>query len=121
MKRAMVKFKGWREKDAMACGIPGVLDQNTMMESPLLWEILGKSQGSHYGAERGGGMYHGNCCRQETTCLHAISGTKTGWSSLTHNQVLHQALARSFSESKVQFIVEDIGPFERGLADQTAD
>ena len=99
----------------------GVLDQNTMMESPLLRETLGKSLGSHYGTEREGGMYHGNCCRQETTCLHAISGAKTGWSSLTHNWVLHLALARSFSESKVQFIVKDIGPFERELADQTAD
>ena len=50
--------------------------------------------------------------RQETTPrLHAISCTKTGWSSLSHNRVLHQALARSLRESKVQFVVEDAWPF----------
>ena len=43
--------------------------------------------------------------------LHAISCTRTGWSSLTHNRVLHQALARSLRESKVQFVVEDTWPF----------
>ena len=32
---------------------------------------------------------------------------KTRWSSLTHNRVLHETLARSFRERKVQFIVED--------------
>ena len=58
-----------------------------------------------------GEMCHGNGCRQETTRLHAISCTKTGWSSLTHNRVLHQALARSLRESKVQFVVEDTWPF----------
>ena len=61
-------------------------------------------------------MCHGNGCRQETTHLHAISCTKTGWSSLTHNRVLHQALARSLCESKVQFVVEDTWPLrERAI------
>ena len=58
-------------------------------------------------------MCHGNGCRQETTRLHAISCTKTGWSSLTHNRVLHQALARSLCEGKVQFVVEDTRPFRQ--------
>ena len=58
-------------------------------------------------------MCHGNGCRQETTRLHAISCTKTGWSSLTHNRVLHQALARSLCEDKVQFVVEDTRPFRQ--------
>ena len=58
-------------------------------------------------------MCHGNGCRQETTRLHAISCSKTGWSSLTHNRVLHQALARSLRESKVQCVVEDTWPFRQ--------
>ena len=53
----------------------------------------------------------GNGCRQVTTRLHAISCTRTGRSSLTHNRVLHQALTRSLRESKVQFVVEGIWPF----------
>ena len=56
-------------------------------------------------------MCDGNGCRQETTRLHAISCTKTGWSSLTHNRVFHQTLARSLRESKAQFVVEDTWPF----------
>ena len=63
-------------------------------------------------------MCHGNCCRQETTRLHAISCTKTGWSSLIHNRVLHQALARPLRESKVQFVVEDTRPFRERASRQ---
>ena len=63
-------------------------------------------------------MCRGNGCRQETTRLHAISCPKTGWSSLTHNRVLHQALARSLRESKVQFVVEDTWPFRERASGQ---
>ena len=81
------------------------------MEGPLWRETLGRSLGSHDAAELVGGMCHDNGCREETTRAHAIACTKTGWSSLTHNRVLHQALARSLRESKVQFVVEDTWPF----------
>ena len=63
-------------------------------------------------------MCHGNGCRQETTRLHAISCTKTGWSSFTHNRVLHQALARSLRESEVQFVVEDTWLFRERASGQ---
>ena len=82
--------------------------QEDTMEDPLWRETLGRSLGSHDATELVGGMCHGNGCRQE---LHAISCSKTGWGSLTHNRVLHQALARSLRESKVQFVVEDTRPF----------
>ena len=65
-----------------------------------------------------GGMCHDNGCRQETARLHAIFCTKTGWSSLTHNRVLHQALTRSLSENKVQFVVEDTWPFQQRASEQ---
>ena len=77
------------------------------MEGPLWRETLGGTLGSHDARELVDGMCDGNGCRQETTRLHAISCAKTEWSSLTHNRVLHQALARSLRESKVQFVVED--------------
>ena len=106
-KRAMVRFRRAREKGAKAfVECLGILQENTM-EGPLWRETLGGSLGSHDAAELVGGMCHGNGCRQETICLHAMSCTKTGWSSLTHNRVLHQALARSLRGSKVQFVVED--------------
>ena len=79
---------------------------------------LGRSLGSHDATELVGGMCHGNGCRQETTRLHAISCSKTGWSSLTHNRVLHQALARTLRESKVQFVVEDTWPFRTRASEQ---
>ena len=86
---------------------------------PPLWrETLGRSLGSHDATELVGGMCHGNGCRQETTRLHAISCSKTGWSSLTHNRVLHQALARSLRESKVQFVVEDTWPFRQRASEE---
>ena len=110
-KRAMVRLRGAREKGAMAFVECLGFSQEDTMEGPLWRETLGRSLGSHDAAELVGGMCHGNGCRQETTRLHAISCTRTGWSSLTHNRVLHQALARSLRESKVQFVVEDTWPF----------
>ena len=95
----------------------GFSQEDTM--GGLLWrETLGRSLGSHDATEPVGGMCHGNGCRQETTRLHVISCSKTGWSSLTHNQVLHQALARSLRESKVQFVVEDTWPFRQRASEQ---
>ena len=71
------------------------VSQKDKMEGPLWRETLGRSLGSHDAAELVNGVCHGSGCRQEITRLHAISYTKTGWSSLIHNRVLHQALARS--------------------------
>ena len=92
--------------------------QEDTMKGPLSREILGRSLGSHYAAELVDGMCYGNGCRQETTRLYAISCTKTGWSTLTHNRVLHQELARSLCESKVQFVVEDTWPFRERASGQ---
>ena len=92
--------------------------QEDTMEGPLWRETLGRSLGSHDAMELVGDMCHGNGCRQEATRLHAISCTKTGWSSLTHNRALHQALARSLRESKVQFVVEDTWPFRQRASEQ---
>ena len=107
MKRAMVRFRGAREKSAMAFVECLRFSQEDTMEGLLWRETFGRSLGSRDATKLVGGMCHCNGCRQETTRLHAISCTKTGWSSLTHNRVLHQALARSLRESKVQFVVED--------------
>ena len=88
------------------------------MEGPLWRETLGRSLGSHDATELVGRMFHGNGCRQETTRLHAISCTKTERSSLTHNRMLHQALARSLRESKVQFVVEDTWLFRQRASER---
>ena len=91
MKRAMVRLRGAREKGVMAfVEFLGVTQEDTM-EGPLWREALGRSLGSHNATKLVGGMCHGNGCGQNAN-LHAISCTKTGWSSLTHNRVLHQAL-----------------------------
>ena len=117
-KRAMVRFRGAREKGAMVFVECLGFSQEDAMEGPLWRETLGRSLGSHDATELVGGMCYGNGCRQETTPLHAISCSKTGWSSLTHNRVLHQALARSLRESKVQFVVEDTWPFRQRASEQ---
>ena len=118
-KRAMVRFMRAREKGTMAFVECLEVSQEDTMEPPLWRETLGRSLlGSHDAAELVGGTYHGNGYRQETIRLHAISCTKTGWSSLTHNRVLHQALVRSLRESKVQFVVEDTRPFRERASGQ---
>ena len=117
-KRAMVKFRVAPEKGAMAFVECLGFSQEDTMEGPLWRETLGRSLRSHDATELVGGTCRGNGCRQETTRLHAISCSKTGWSSLTHNRVLHQALARSLRESKVQFVVEDTWPFRQRASEQ---
>ena len=118
MKRARVRLRGAREKSDMAfCGMPGGLAEDTM-EGPLGREILGRNLRSPRVAELVSGMCHGNGCRHETIRLHAISCTKTGWSSLTRNWVLHQALTLSLRESKVQFVAEYTWPFRERASGQ---
>ena len=95
----------------------GVSQEDTM-EGRLWRETLGRSLGSNDTTELVGGIFHGNVCRQETTRFHAVSCTKTRWSSLTHNRVLHQALARSLRKSKVQFVVKYTCPFRERTSGQ---
>ena len=95
--------------------------QEDTMEGPLCSETLGRSLGSHDATELVGGMCHGNGCRQETTHLHAISCTKTGWSSLAHNRVLHQALAHPFVGVKYSLWLKIYGSSHRELANKMAD
>ena len=118
MKRHMVRFRGSREKGAMTFVECLGVSQKDTMEGPLWRETLDRSLGSHDAAELIDGMCRGNGCRQETTHLHAISCTKTGWNSLTHNRVLHQALARSLCERKVQFVVEHTWTFRERASGQ---
>ena len=118
MKGDMVRLRGAREKGAIAFVECLGVSQEDTMEGPLWRETLGRSLGSHGAAELVGGMCHSTGCRQETARPHAISCTKTGWSSLTRNRVLHQALARSLRESKVQFVVEDTWPFRERASGQ---
>ena len=113
----MVRFRGAREKGVMAfVEFLGVTQEDTM-EGPLWRETLGRSLGSHNATKLVGGMCHGNGCGQNAN-LHAISCTKTGWSSLTHNWVLHQALGWSLRECKVHFEVEDTWPFWQRASEQ---
>ena len=110
IKKAMVRFRGMREKGSMAFVECLEFLQEDKMEGPLWMETLGRSLESHDAATLVDSMCHSNGCRQEPTHIYTISCTKMRWSSLTHNRVLHQALAQSLRESKVQFVVEDIWP-----------
>ena len=78
MKRAVERFRGAREKGAMAFVECLEFSQEDTIGGSLWRETLGRSLGSHDATEPVGGMCHGNGCRQETTRLHAISCTKTG-------------------------------------------
>ena len=93
MKREMTRFRGAREKCAMTFVECLGVSQEDAMEDSLWREISGRSLGSHDSAEQVGGMYHGNGGWLEATHLHDIPCAKTGWSSLLHNRVLHQASA----------------------------
>ena len=84
-RRAMVRFRGAREKGTMTFVECQGISQEEIMEGCLWRETLGTSLRSHDAADPVGGMCYGNGCREETTRLHTILCSKTGWSSLTHN------------------------------------
>ena len=88
------------------------VSQEGTMEDPLWRGILGRSLGQYDSAGLVSGMCHDDSYRQETTRLHALFCRKAGWSSLNHNRVLHQALVQSLRELEIQFVVEDIWPFQ---------
>ena len=84
-RRAMVRFRGAREKSAMAFVECQGISQEEIMEGCLWRETLGRSLGSHDAADPVGGMCYGNGCREETTRLRAISCSKDGM-ELSHPQ-----------------------------------
>ena len=121
-KRAMVRFRGAREKGAMAFVECLGFSQEDTMEGPLWRETLGRSLGSHDETELAGGMCHGNGCRQETTSLHAISYSKTGWSSLTHTiGCSTRHWLDPFVRVKSSLWLKIHGLSDRDLAKKTAD
>ena len=84
-RRVMMRFRGAWEKGVMAFVECQGISQEEIMEGCLWGETLGRSLGSHDAADPVGGMCYGYGCREETTSFHAISCSKTGWSSLTHH------------------------------------
>ena len=64
MKRVMVRFRGAREKGAMAFVECPEVSQEDTMEGPLWRVTLGRSLGSHDAAELVGGMCYDNSCRK---------------------------------------------------------
>ena len=95
--------------------------QEDTMEGPLCRQTLGRSLGSHDATELVDGMCHGNGCRQETTRLHAISCSKTGWSSLTHIGCSTRHWLDPFVRVKSSLWLKIHGPSDRELANKTAD
>ena len=73
LKRAMVRFRGGREKGVMVFVVCLGVTQEDMMEILLWRKSLGRSLRLHDAAEFVGEMCHVNGCGQETTCPHAIS------------------------------------------------
>ena len=113
-RRSMPRFRGVRKRRCHGiCGIPRSLATRRDGGLPLERKTLRRSLGSHDAATLVDGMCNSNGYRQETTRLHAVSCTSTGWSSLAHNRVLHRALAPSLRESGVQSVVEGTGLFRQ--------
>ena len=120
-KRAMVRFRGAREKGAMAFVECLGFSQEDTMEGPLWRETLGRSLGSHDATELVGEMRYGNGCRQETTRLHAIScSERDGALSPTIGSSTRHWFD-PFVRVKSSLWLKIYGPSDRELANKTAD
>ena len=98
------------------------ISQEDRMKGPLWRETLGRSLGSHDATELVGGMCHGNGYRQETTPLHAISCSKTRWSTLSPTiGCSTRHWLDPFVRVKSSLWLKIHGPSDRELANKTAD
>ena len=99
-----------REGRHNSCGMPGVLQQDTM-EGPLWKETLGRRLGSHDAAERVRGMYHRSGCRQETTRLYPAQ--RRDGVVLSTIKYLTRHLLDPFARAKPSLLLKTHGVFER--------
>ena len=114
-KRAMVRFRGAREKGAMVFVECLGFSQEDTIEGPLWRETLGRSLGSHDATELVGGMCHGNGCRQAITAQR-----RDGALSLTIGCSTRHWLD-PFVRVKSSLWLKTHGPSDRELANKTAD
>ena len=113
-KRAMVRFRGAREKGAMAFVECLGFSQEDTMEGPSL--------GPHDATELVGGMCHGNGCRQEKPPASTpyLARRRDGALSLTIGCSTRHWLD-PFVRVKSSLWLKIHGPSDRDLAKKTAD
>ena len=116
--RAMVRFRGARQKGSMAFVECLGVSQENNVEAPLWRETLAGAWSRMTLRKLLVGCVMAIVAGKELPPSTPYLAQKTGWSSLSHNRVLHQALARSLRESKVQFVVEDTWPFRQRASEQ---
>ena len=58
-----------------------------------------------------GGVCYANGCHEQVTKLHTLTCGKTGWGTITHNRILHRAVARELRDARVPISIEDSTPF----------
>ena len=114
----MVRFRGARQKGSMAFVECLGVSQENNVEAPLWRETLAGAWSRMTLRKLLVGCVMAIVAGKELPPSTPYLAQKTGWSSLTHNRVLHQALARSLRESKVQFVVEDTWPFRQRASEQ---
>ena len=119
-KRAMVRFRGAREKGAMAFVECLGFSQEDTMEGPLWRETLGRSLGSHDATELVGGMCH--CCagRKPPASTPYLAQRRDGALSPTIGCSTRHWLD-PFVRVKSSLWLKIYGPSDRELANKTAD
>ena len=116
MKRALVRFRGAREKGAMAFVECLGGSQEDTMEGPLWRETLGRSLGSHDAAELVGGMCHGNGAgKKPHASTPYLARGRDGALSLTIGCSTRHSLD-PFARAKFSLLSKTHGPSARELA-----
>ena len=118
LKRAIVRFRGAREKGAMAFLECQGISQKDTMEGPLWRETLGRSPGSHGAAELVGGMCHGNS-PPSRYILHQEQRRGEAVSPTIECSTRHWL--DPFARAKFSLLLRTHDPSERDLANKTTD
>ena len=121
MKKAMVRFRGAREKGDMTFVECLGFSQEDTMECSLWRETLGRSLASHDTAELVGGICHGNGCRQKPPASPPyLAYRRDGALSLTTGCSTRHWLD-PFVRVKSSLWLKIRGPSDRELTNKTAD
>ena len=117
----MVRFWGAREKVTAAFFEYLGVSQEATLESSLWRETLGRTLGSHDTAGLVVGMCLGSACQQEAIYFYAISCINKGGALLSPIKCFTKYWLDPLVRTKPSWSLKTHGPFERELADKTAD
>ena len=113
--RRFVRYAGARSKGAMAWATCQGVDPRERVDPALFREILARNLGSHDIDTPLGHKCHEGC-ETVPSPVHALTCTRGGMQTHTHQTILHDFVTRTLRECRIPHERESTTPFKEGTA-----